>query len=121
MFRSDVKFIGMPEKNEVPPRISVRFTCPECGSQNLNIESFDVLGCQAVEGIDEAGNLVLGRPTFYTEESDFYLSCSDCSYEPAVDLDEPEERHGNLIKWLKDSHAVPEQDDEDDEHDESEE
>lgn len=120
MFRSDLKFIGMPEKNEVPPRISTRFTCPECGGHNLDIESSDVLGCQRVEGIDEEGNLVLGRPTFYTEESNFYLSCPDCGHEPVVDLDDPEERDGNLIKCLKDSHPVPEQDDEDYESGESE-
>ncbi|MGB6063256.1 MAG: hypothetical protein WBG50_00495 [Desulfomonilaceae bacterium] len=120
MFRGDLKFIGMPEKNEAPLRISIRFTCPECRGHELNIESADVLGCQAVEGIDEEGNLVLGRPTFYTEESSFYLSCA-CGHEPAVDLDDPDERDGNLIKFLKDSYALLEQDDEEDESGESEE
>lgn len=102
MFRRDLKFIGVPEDNDVPPKISVRGTCPECGGHDLHIESGDVLGCQRVEGIDEEGNLVLGRPTFYTDESHFYLSCSDCGHEPDVDLDDPQ-ADSNLIKYLKEN------------------
>lgn len=119
MFRSDLKFIGMPEKNDFPTRISIRFTCPKCGSHDLHIESADVLGCQSVEGLDEEGNLVLGRPTFYTEESDFYLSC-ECGHEPVVDLDDPEERYGSLIKYLKDSQHLNGSDEDGDDDDESE-
>jgi predicted RNA-binding Zn-ribbon protein involved in translation (DUF1610 family) len=119
MFRSDLIFIGMPEKNEVPPGISIRFTCPECGGHTLHIESPDVFGCQAVEGVDEEGNLVLGRPTFYTEESNFYLSCPDCGHEPAVDRVDSEVRDGNLIKYFKNRHQASDVEDNDD--DESEE
>jgi hypothetical protein len=100
MFRRDFKFIGMPEKNEVPPRISVRFTCPDCGGHRLNIESNDVLGCQGVKGIDEAGNLVLEHPTFHTVESDFYLSCPDCGYDRELDVEDGEEEQ-QIIEWLK--------------------
>jgi len=107
MLREDIKFIGMPEKNEFPPKISVRFTCPECGGHDLNLESADVLGSQRVRGIDELGKLVLDRPQFYTDESNFYLSCPDCGHEPAVDLDveAPEEF---IAEWLKANFASEE-------------
>ena len=102
MLRRDMKFIGIAEENDVPPKIAVQFTCPECGGHDLNIESADVLGCQRVAGIDEEGKLVLERPTFYTDESHFYLSCPDCAHEPDVDLDDPEAEE-NLIEWLKEN------------------
>jgi hypothetical protein len=100
MLRRDLRFVGMPEDNEAPPKISVQFTCPACGGHNLDVESADVLGCQPVKGLDEEGNLVLDWPKFYTDESHFYLSCPDCGYEPDVDLDDLDPE-GNLVKWLK--------------------
>lgn len=107
MLREDIKFIGMPEKNEFPPRISVRFTCPKCGGHDLNLESADVLGCQRVRGIDEEGKLVLDRPAFYTDESNFYVSCPDCAYEPDLDLD-VEAREESIEEWLKENFASDE-------------
>ncbi len=106
MLRSDLRFIGMAEPNEVQPRIAVQFTCPKCGGHDLYMESADVLGCQPVKGIDGEGRLVFDRPKFYTEESHFYLSCPDCAYEPEVDF-EDEEPERAIIGWLNKNFREP--------------
>ncbi len=62
-----------------------------------------------------------GAPHFLHGGKQLLSVLSGLCHEPDVDLDDPEERDGNLIKCLKDSQAAPEQDDEDDESDEGEE
>jgi Zn finger protein HypA/HybF involved in hydrogenase expression len=97
-------------KEETAMRL--RFTCPECGGEKLEVVYDCPTACQEVAEVHDDGSVYFSGPLQIVEEHGRWYRCQDCKASP-LDMETGEPLWDDdfmLVEWLIENCPQPHED-----------